>query len=361
MKKRVCFVNTTRSWGGGEKWHTDISSILSEDDNYDVFFVVNKKNEIVSRLPLDKIKIKQIKISNLSFFNIFKLFNLVKFFKKNEIETVILNLPADLKTSAIAAKIAGVKKIIYRRGSAIPIKNSISNRFLFSKVIDIIIANSKMTKKTILKNNKKIFPEENIKVVYNGLDTVEYLDRKYETVYTKQNDEIVIGNAGRLVKQKGQRYLIDIAKQLKDRGINFKILIAGDGELKQELENYAKQLGVLQEIEFLGFVENIKNFTESIDIFVLTSLWEGFGYVMVEAMLSGKPVIAFDVSSNPEIVEDEKTGYLVGNGETEKIAEKIIQLSNDKEKYVYLKENARKNSVEKFDIKLSVEKIKGII
>ena len=123
------------------------------------------------------------------------------------------------------------------------------------------------------------------------------------------------------MEQKGQRYLIEIAKRLKDKGLKFKILIAGEGKCLDQLKQLAMELSVSNEINFLGFVKDIRCFMNSIDIFVLPSLWEGFGYVIVEAMAAGKPVVAFDVSSNPEIIRDEKSGYLVNTFDVNAFAE----------------------------------------
>ena len=89
--------------------------------------------------------------------------------------------------------------------------------------------------------------------------------------------------------------------------------------------------GVENEVIFLGFVENIKTFLNSIDIFLLTSLWEGFGYIIVEAMALKKPVIAFNVSSNPEVVENNKTGFLVKYKDINTFVRKVEYLINNKE------------------------------
>jgi glycosyltransferase involved in cell wall biosynthesis len=103
-----------------------------------------------------------------------------------------------------------------------------------------------------------------------------------QKLYERGSKEVLIGNAGRLVLQKGQKYLIEMAKGLIDSGISFKVLIAGDGPLEAPLKQMAVKAGVDDRIIFLGFVNNVKAFMETIDIFVLPSIWEGFGYVLVE-------------------------------------------------------------------------------
>ena len=327
-KKTICFFNSTKAWGGGEKWHYDISVSLHRK-GYPTLVITNKKSDLYSRIILTGQKVHNIKISNLSFLNPYKLLLLKKVFIKENIDIIILNLSADLKAAGFAAKLAGIPRIIYRRGSAIPIKNRWLNRFIFKNIVTDVIANSEETKRTVLQNNPDMFPSEKIKVIYNGIDISNYNLSTEKKLYKKHDNEIILGNMGRLVRQKGQRYLIDIASELKKNNLQFKILIGGDGPLKQELVSYAEKREVADKIIFLGFIDDVVEFMNSIDIFLLTSLWEGFGYVIVEAMVCKKPVIAFNCSSNPELIEESKTGFLVEPGHIKSFIEKLKILIND--------------------------------
>lgn len=368
--KTICFFNSCKTWGGGEKWHYEMSVRLSKR-GYNTIVITNKRSELYFKIRNEDLKLHNIKISNLSFLNIFKIIKIAGILKKEKVDTIIINLSADLKVAGLAAKLAGTKNIIYRRGSAIPVKNTFLNRFLFQYIITEIIANSEETKRTILKNNLNLIDENKISVIYNGIDIEKYDNFKSEIVYIKENNEIILGNAGRLVKQKGQRYLIEIAKKLsakggsasggKEKQINFKLLIAGEGKLKNELEQYAKELGVEKEVVFLGFIENIKGFMETIDIFLHTSLWEGFGYVIVEAMASKKSVIAFNVSSNPEIIENNKTGFLIRDKDLDEFVEKIELLAGNIELRNKFGKNAREKVEAVFNIERSLQNVEKII
>ncbi len=357
--KNICFFNSCKAWGGGEKWHYDIAVRL-KNKNYNITLITNKNSELFHKTVSSNIPTISIKISNFSFLNPFKILKISRLFKKHSINTVILNLPSDLKAAGLSAKIAGVNKIIYRRGSAIPVKNSFLNRLLFRKIVTEIIVNSNETKRTLLVNNPNMIDENKIKLVYNGIDLKKY-DRTTSKIYKRTNNEIILGSAGRLSKQKGQKYLIDIAKKLKSKNINFKILIAGEGELNNELRSYAKKLKVENEVVFLGFVENIKSFMNSIDIFLLTSLWEGFGYVIVEAMACNKPVVAFNVSSNPEIITDNETGFLINNFDIDKFTDKIELLINNKELREKFGNKARTIVEKRFEIENTVKRIEQIV
>ncbi len=327
--KTVCFFNSARTWGGGEKWHYDISVRLHKK-GYQTLVITNKKSALHSRIILTGQKVINIRISNLSFLNPFKLLLLRKIFIREKIHVIILNLSADLKVAGIAAKIAGIPRIIYRRGSAIPVKNRWLNRIIFKNIVTDVIANSEETKKTVLQNNPGIFPSEKIKVIYNGIEFSDYFPGTEKRLYNRDSNEIILGNMGRLVYQKGQKYLIEIAAELKKSNPEFKILIGGDGPLRKELSSYAEKLNVTDKVIFLGFIENAVEFMNSIDIFLLTSLWEGFGYVIAEAMICKKPVVAFNCSSNPELIQENKTGFLVEPGNIKEFTEKLEILIKDR-------------------------------
>ena len=86
----------------------------------------------------------------------------------------------------------------------------------------------------------------------------------------------------------------------------------------------------------------------SIDIFLLTSIWEGFGYVLVEAMIKSKPVVAFDITSNPEIVTRDKSGFLVDYPDVIKFAEKVQLLIDNKPVRQQFGEAGKKSVLERF-------------
>ncbi len=353
--KKICFFNTTKAWGGGEKWHFDMASHLHET-GYDVVVFTNKKSVLARKLENTTIPTINIKITNLSFLNPFKILYLKKIFELHKIEFIIINLSADLKIAGIAAKLAKIEHIIYRRGSAIAIRNNFLNRYIFKNIVTNVLANSEETKKTINQNYPKMFDINKIAVIYNGIDIQKWDINSFKTLYQRRNDEIILGNAGRLEYQKNQKALIKIAKILKTENVNFTLLIAGEGRMKNELIQLSINEGVEDKIVFLEFVENIKDFMESIDIFLLTSFWEGFGFVLAEAMASKKSIIAFAVSSNPELVIDNYNGNLVAVNDISDFAVQTKNLILNKEVINKYGEAGRKLLEEKFDINICRQK-----
>ena len=316
--KSICFFNSIKFWGGGEKLHLE-SAIEFKKKKYTVLIAANPNSLLWEKSALEDLKTFPIAVGSLSFLNPLKLIKLVRFYKKNKIDTVIFSTSQDLKIGSISAKVAGVKTIVYLRGLAVPIKASLINRLIFRHLLTHVVANSDETKRNILKYLGKYIDKNKVRTIYHGID-VSKLDKvksnKLKVVQDKANG-VILGNAGRLTSQKGQDNLIKIAKKLKDQKVDFTLFIAGKGDLQNELESSIEEYGLQQEVILLGFVEDMEGFMNSIDIFLLTSIWEGFGFVLVEAMLKSKPVVAFKITSNPEIIQNNVTGFLVNHPDLE--------------------------------------------
>ncbi len=329
--KNICFFNTVKFWGGGEKFYFEYATYFKEK-GYNVY-VVCSKNSVLSQ-KADEYKLPQlhINVNMLSVLNPIKVWKLVHFFKKEKIDTVIFSTSQDLKMGGVTAKLAKVPSIAYRRGLAVPIKDRLVNRFIFKNIPTHIIANSEETKRTILQNLSPYIDADRIKVIYNGIDVDEFNGKQYQTIkkIEEKRKGVVIGSAGRLTAQKGQQYLLEVARILKGKGLLFTIFIAGTGELKEELEATIKKYQLEEEVILLDFVSDMASFMNAIDIFLLPSIWEGFGYVLAEAMILSKPVVAFRITSNPEIVKENVSAFLIDYPDIDMFAEKTMELIENK-------------------------------
>ncbi|MEN1786008.1 MAG: glycosyltransferase [Bacteroidota bacterium] len=328
----ICFFNTAIAWGGGEKWHFEVSAYLHAK-GYKVWVVAHSKSELLRRLKASNIPCVGINISNTSFLNPLQHGRLRQLLSKEKLDSIVLNLSRDVKIAGSCAKAVGIKRIIYRRGSAIPIANTFLNRYYFRSVITDVLANSEATKKTVLQNNPRLFPEKRIKVIHNGIA----LDKVIQTSTlisktTPKETRFVIASLGRLEAQKNQKFLIYMAKELVKRKLNFSLVIGGEGRLRRDLEALIANLKLTKYVFLKGFIEKPLDFIAQADIFVLPSLWEGFGYVLAEAALCKKPIVAFDLSSNPELVIHQKTGYLIQENALDAFADAVEDCYQNPEK-----------------------------
>jgi len=358
-QKTICFFNSNRAWGGGEKWHFTTAREF-QHRGYRTFLVANIDSELARKAKQEKLSCFTFYVHNLSFLNPFKILFLVSYFKKNNVHTIIMNLPSDLKLAGLAARLCGVKNIIYRRGMPHPLRASFLNKFLFKHVLTHIIINSEEIGRSLISGNESWFPQNKMVLIHNGVDTKLPLP-PVKKLYQKTNDEVVLGNAGRLTGQKGQKYLILMAEILKKQHLKFKLLIAGEGELRLELQKQIDQLGLQNEVTLLGHVQDMSSFMNSLDVFVFPSLFEGSANTLIETLHHKVPSVAFNISSNPEIIEHGVNGLLAKPFDVSDLAYQVTKLIHSAE----LRENFIKKGSEvvreKFDSRKNLEKLKFII
>jgi glycosyltransferase involved in cell wall biosynthesis len=178
----------------------------------------------------------------------------------------------------------------------------------------------------------KYFPfiaARKIVVIHNGVD-VARIQMSHEREESRRSlgiasSEFVIGFVGRLEKQKGLQYLLEAMKELNESFTHLKIIIAGDGTLRKNLEEQART-AALNNIVFLGYQRDTTKLYAAFDVFVLPSLFEGLPVSAIEAMAASCPVVATRVGGVVEVVDHEVTGLLVDPGKPAQLADALRRL-----------------------------------
>ncbi|MBU0581284.1 MAG: glycosyltransferase family 4 protein, partial [Candidatus Margulisbacteria bacterium] len=215
-----------------------------------------------------------------------------------------------------------------------------------------VITISNYNKDYMIKNFK-INPN-NIEVIHCGIE----LD-KFRQIEVKKEDQFTILNVGRLNPIKGQKYLIEACRILKDKRIDFQCWIIGGGKERENLEKQIAHLDLGNNINLLGPKKNeeLIEYYNKADVFVLPSISESMGVVNMEALACGTPVIASDVRGVPELIKDNYNGILIEPENPEEIAKGIMKLKNDPNLLDKFKNNSRGIVNEEFNIKKNVMKI----
>lgn len=145
-------------------------------------------------------------------------------------------------------------------------------------------------------------------IMENGINISDYRFNKKKRYEVRKrlslNDYFVIGNVGRLSNVKNQKYLLDIFKDIKSNDSNVKLLLVGEGMLREELEMKVKELNISEDVIFLGSRNDVSDLLQAMDIFVFPSKSEGFGIAVVEAQASGLPCLISDVIPKDAIATD---------------------------------------------------------
>ena len=184
---------------------------------------------------------------------------------------------------------------------------------------------------------------DKIKVIYNPVVTPEMIEKSEEPLehpWFAPGEPPVILGCGRLTAQKDFETLIR-AFALVRKETPCRLVILGEGEERQRLEEIIKDLGIEHDVDLPGFVSNPYKYMKRAAVFVLSSKWEGFGNVLAEAMAVGTPVVSTDCPSGPrEILDIGKYGSLVPVGDVEALAEAIIAKMQNPEPLQLLQERS---------------------
>lgn len=361
--KNLFFLNTSKVFGGGEKWTLEVAEALL-NRGYSVTIGSLRNTKLTEEALSSNIPVKYIALQNsFSTLNPFKLNSFIKFLKRTSIDVLFLNQSLDLKFGGLAGHLAHVPQIIYRRGSAIPIKNTLYSRYLLKNCTTGIIANSEATKSTILEHTSHYLDQKKIQTIYNGVKIKEIEEKSQNGInlykeFGLPKHKLILINIGRLHEQKGHTFLIEAAKILRKERDDFVILIVGDGPLLNSIQEQVTRYNLQDSFVFTGFRHEVYSLLSEADCLVHTARWEGFGYVIAEAMALSKPVVATDVSNMSEVIIDGETGLLAEPENPWDIAEKINLLLDysDRES---MGSAGRKRVEKKFEFQRMIDEIES--
>jgi glycosyltransferase involved in cell wall biosynthesis len=157
--------------------------------------------------------------------------------------------------------------------------------------------------------------------------------------------DLVIGAVGRMEEQKGHRYLLAAFAALRKMPelsvARTRLLIVGDGRQRAQTEELAANLGITEVCRFPGSIKDLSEVYRAIDIFVMSSMWEGLSLAMLEAMAAGLPVISTKVGGAHDVLGDNLRGILVPEGDAEALAEALRDLIMDPKKQHHLADSGR--------------------
>jgi len=234
--------------------------------------------------------------------------------------------------------------------------------FLLNVCADLALPVAKIVARKLAKFGLR---KNKIQTVYNGidLDLMDKIMHESDCVALlpsdfKSSSHIVIGYFARLVPLKGHKYLIEAISQLS-KEFAIKLIIAGDGPLRDELKKQSRNLGIEESVLFLGWIDHtrIYQLLNIIKIYAFPSLAELFPFAILEAMAAGKPIIATDVGGVPEIVIDRVNGYFVPPKDPTSLAEAILKLIKNPYKATEMGAKGRRIVEQEFSIDIIARKL----
>ena len=211
-------------------------------------------------------------------------------------------------------------------------------------------------------------PAERIFRIPNGVDVQAFRPEANPAVRRDRRQRCLPGDAtrplvmmvGRLWRQKNPQAFVRAAIRVIQAGSDAEFCLAGDGELRGELEAMVAEAGISSRVHLLGWRDDVDKLLPLADVLVLPSLWEGMPLVLLEAQACGVPVVASDIAGNRDCVQHERDGFLIPPGDDQHMAERLCQLVADDALRQRLGQAARSKIVSQFDVRSRVDRVIGI-
>jgi glycosyltransferase involved in cell wall biosynthesis len=220
---------------------------------------------------------------------------------------------------------------------------------------DYYIAISQKIKKVMITDG---IADNRISVVYSGIDldrfslaSGEYLIPEFDL----RPEEPVVINVAHMAGHKGQQFLVRAIPHVLKEIPGARFFIIGEGELMAELQALSDSLGIKQALTFTGFRKDVGAFYKIADLFVMSSLQEGLGTAMLDALALGKPVVATNAGGIPEVIKDGETGRLVEAANPQALAKGIIAMLGHKDQAQAMAQRGQTVVKEQFSIEAMVE------
>jgi len=330
----VAFVVNNFDVGGLEKVVLSLLRRLDPEAFVPYAVCVDGPGKLFADVPLPKERVLVLdksgarKIGPFSF-DPSVITRMARFFFAKGIRVVHAHNLAPLVLAGTAARLVLPRpKVVYSEHNQIySASDTHAARFKhYVKLADQVVAVSYDLERTLA---RRVGLTKNVRVIHNGIDGKRFT--RDEGAITRirgelgvADDELLVGTAVVLSKQKGISHLLGAAEKVLARDPKVRFAIAGDGPLRKELEERARPLG--DRVTFLGYRSDIPDFVSALDCYVLPSLWEGLPLALLEGLAIGVPLVATTVGGNPEVIVPGENGYLVPPKDEGALADAILRV-----------------------------------
>lgn len=337
---KILFCINALTYGGAQNLLLSLAN-KAKNEKHSIIVIAFKDGPIKQQLLANNIPVHILGESWLDIPGFFLLVKIIRRFKPDIIHSHLFK-------ATIISRIAN--SILMRKSKLITSIHGSESFFLqlaekfTQKYSEKIVFPSKFLRNWYLSKISSL-SNGRVSIIHPG---AKYMDaiRSYST-----RKAITLGTLSRLHPVKGIEILIEACSILKNKQINFRVLIGGDGSIRSTLEEIVEKHGLINHISFSGEISETKQFLEQLDIFIAPSKQEAFGIHVCEAMERGLAVIASRIGGLPEIIIDKKTGYLFQPENSKQLAEMIEILINDSQQRRKIGNAARESMRKNFNRK----------
>ena len=370
QKIKVAHIVTNFALGGAQDYLlTTIQNL--DQEKFDLYILAKlegERTEVLNSLE----NVKCFDVPDLSreispFKDLIAIVQIYRLLRKFEIDIVHTHSSKAGVVGRIAAKLANVKVIVHTiHGfsfhdfmSKTKRKTFIVLERIMAIITDVLLLVSKREKLIALE--LKIKPRKIIETIYNGVDFLPFSKSFSNEVLRKElgfdSSHFIIGFSGRFSQQKALHILIEAFSIIHREFPQTRLLLVGDGILKIDLKKQSERLKISNKIVMTGFQDDVAPFYQVMNIFVMTSLWEGLSRCLAEAMYSKLPVIATDVGGTSDAVINFETGWLIKPNDVHAVVDSLREAILNPELSREMGENGYKFARSSFDLLKSSKQI----
>jgi glycosyltransferase involved in cell wall biosynthesis len=206
---------------------------------------------------------------------------------------------------------------------------------------------------------------DRVTVVPNGVDLQAFQPRPDDRREARKrwnlpDDAVVVAGIGRLAYQKNFPLFLSVAERVCRERQDACFVIAGEGPDRSRLETQAAEMGLGDRVRFLGFIRDMRTLYPALDVFLLTSHFEGTPMTILEAMATRVPIVASRIDGIAEVIEDGSEGFLVDPGDAEAFANHVLQLLNSGSLHLQFAESAHQKVVARYSAQAMVKKVEDL-
>lgn len=361
-KQKVLHLMTSLGAGGAE---TNLLALLGHFDRDKFEHAVaygGENGPLESEFKSRDIKLIRIAEEPLGVRSLFKMRKMISRIKQYSPDIIHSHLDLTNVIGLMAKKSMDCQLVIHFHGLGMIPHHLLPNRPFKHRMWNLAAKKYNRCDKAIAICNFQLpflkdlgFTEKQIAMIPNGIS----LDKPVPKAKGLSGEYSFV-NVGRFQPQKDHAMLIDAFQKVVEVVADCKLVLVGDGELRETITEKVKSMGLANNVEFLGVRRDIPDILANNNCFVLGSRWELHPITILEAMRAGLPVIASDVGGIADTVDDGNTGLLIEAENTESLANAMIKLAKNPEQGVIMGQNGEKRVQEYFNNELVARQIESV-
>lgn len=324
---RVAHIMTPKSWRGGEQQAVNLYQELQKKGVYQL--IVCSKDSITERYCIEN-KLNYVSFKRRLSLDLGFAYKLKKVCEAQNIDIVHPHDSGAHTLGILSMDLFGNKaKMVLHRRVDFPISKSFFSRYKYNHPrIKKIICVSDAIRQIMLPDIKR---KDLLTVIYSGIDINKFAKKGGNKLRSELGLEGIplVANVAAISQQKDYFTFIRTVARLKAEGVRAKFLIIGDGPQRQEIESFAKERGVKEQVIFSGFRSDIPEILPELDVLLFSSETEGLGTTLLDCFASEVPIVSTDAGGIPELITHMENGFLAAVGDDKGLAEGVkLALSN---------------------------------